>query len=561
MWAIIYQAKLSNISDDNVLKDKVYIGQSIPQLIINEPEKILQRRRKQHFDASIRSNKKIGFMPLLKLHGNKAFDWIILEKKVGDVSKDSFIILQEWANEREKYYIKLNGGVLKDINKKLIQTLNLTSGGQGDPKCIYECRIARSNYCWHQFITHLTNYKEKNGHINIINTYICDDGYKLGNQIVSVRCGTMLEFFKERREILNNFEGWTWNIIDNKWQKFYDEIVKYKKQYGNCDVPQCYETEDQFKLGLKCSNIRQGQFITGYPERENLLTELGFKWCPLDELKNKTWDSIESYLQTFFNTYDHSNIPQNSITDDGFPIGHYITHIRSRNDFIKNDIYRIKFLESINFSWNVRVDTEEDSWNKFYKYIVDYKDIEGHCNVTSTYICIDGYKLGSICNSIRHKNQYMNDPIKKQLLEKIDFSWDLLLDKWIEFKNHILEYKNKFKNCKVIDGFITDDGYRLGQTVITVRHGTYINNFPDRKLFLDGIGFIWSIHDKSWNDFIEHLNEYIVTFKNCNIKRNYISLDGYKLGGNIHNIKTREQYIKNKPERKKQLLDLGLNIK
>ena len=45
-----------------------------------------------------------------------------------------------------------------------------------------------------------------------------------------------------------------------------------------------------------------------------------------------------------------------------------------------------------------------------------------------------------------------------------------------------------------------------------------------------------------------------------NISRSYISSDGYKLGSRINNIKSREQFIKNKPERKKILIDMGVFI-
>ena len=557
MWAIIYQAKLSNVDDNHVMKDIVYIGQSLPTFITNEPDKILQSRKQQHINKANTSSKVVGFMPMLKLH---IFDWIILETEFDDNNKAGFIRLQEWANEREKFYIKLNGGILQDMNKRLLQTLNLTSGGQGDPKCIYESRMAVSNQHWNEFIAHLTEYNVKHKNININYLYICDDGYKLGQNIVSVRGGNMIGM-AERSEILNNFEGWKWNIIEDKWEIFYDEMVKYKQEKGDCDVPQSYKTSEGYNLGQYLNKTRQGQFIAEFPERKKLLILLGVKWVILDERHDQTWISIEAYMQDYFDKYGHSNIPIKTIADNGFKIGHHVAHIRSRKDFTKDNPDRIKFLERVKFSWNVKVESEEDSWGEFYTHLIDYKDFKGHCNVPATYKCIDDdYALGSRCASIRQNNQYMNDQIKKQILEQIGFSWHPLLDKWLEFKNHIEEFYKTNNHCRVFDGHITDCGYRLGQTVITVRHGTYIDNYPERKLFLDKIGFIWSVHDKAWDDFIHHLEEYIKTYKNSEIVRSYVSPDDYKLGSRINNIKSRQQFIKGKPMRKQLLLDLGLIV-
>ena len=47
-------------------------------------------------------------------------------------------------NQREITLIQENGGILKNMDAKLKQTLNLTSGGQGDPKKVYECILAKS---------------------------------------------------------------------------------------------------------------------------------------------------------------------------------------------------------------------------------------------------------------------------------------------------------------------------------------------------------------------------------------------------------------------------------
>ena len=555
MWAIIYEAKLVDVCEENVLYNISYFGQSLPKYKkFSTPEEVLKKRTLQHCSLALREDKELGFMNVLRIYGPDAFEWKIVESKY-----DEYEEAQKWADNREKYYIEQNGGIMRDMDKKLNQTFNLQSGGHGDPKKIFESIEARSNKKWNKFKIHLQEFYEKKGHINILSSYICDDNYPLGQTIVSVRGGNMINFinYEERKKFLNNFPGWTWNILDDKFEKFYTELSKYKDDYGNCNVFQDYITENGYLLGAYLNKVRQGQYVKDFPERKQKLDELGVIWCPQEERREETWEQVKDELWAYYVKNGNSNVPLDS------QLGKYVGHIRTRQDFIKDNYERLEFLKSINFSWNVRVDQEEESWLEFWTHMVKFYTENENCDVPATFKCKeDDYALGSRCVSIRHKNQYMNDLSKKLQLKEIGFSWDPLGDTWEKFYKEICKYKRENLDCKVIDGYKTEDDYRLGQTVITVRRGTYINNFPERKKMLNDIGFIWSVHDKSWDKFLEQLIEYMKNNNDSckNITRNTLQSDGYKLGSRINNIRSREQFIKNNPERKVILKILGLQI-
>jgi len=557
MWAIIYEAKLVGVCEENVLYNISYFGQSLPKNIkkFNSPEEVFKERKSQHYSLALRENKELGFMNVLRIYGIDAFDWKIVESKYEEYEE-----AQKWADDREKYYIEQNGGIMRDMDKKLNQTFNLQSGGQGDPKKIFESLEARSNKKWHKFVIHLQKFYEDEGHINILCSDICDDKYKLGQKIVSVRGGNMINFInsEERKEFLDNFPGWTWNINNDLFDKFYTELSKYKDECGDCNVSQIYKTTDGYLLGTYLNKVRLGQFIKDFPERKQKLDELGVSWHPQAEYHDETWEKIKDELWAYYVKNGNSNVPLES------QLGVYVGHIRQRQDYVKDNDVRLEFLKSINFSWNVRVDQEEESWLEFWTHMIKFHTENGDSNVPATFKCKkDEYALGSRCVSIRHANQYMNDLNKKQQLEEIGFSWSPLDDNWDKFWKEIVKYHTSTGNCKVIDGYKTDDDYRLGQTVITVRHGTYIKNFPERKKMLDDIGFIWGVHDKAWDEFLGHLIEYIKNNNDSckNITRNTLSPDKkYKLGSRINNIKSRDQFIKNKPERKEILINLGLKL-
>ena len=550
---IIYEARLSNIDEDDPLYDIPYIGQSLPtHKNFNTPEDVLNHRKNQHINLSNREDKQLGLQAALKKYGKDAFEWKLLEHKYL-----THVEGQEWANERETYYIKINGGILKDMDNRFYQTLNLTNGGQGNPKCRYEAIEARSNKQWNKFITHFEEYKNKYGNSNVPGNYICDDGYPLGQNIISVRGGNMVNYNNSRKEeLLNKFPDWIWDIKADKYRIFYNELSKYKDENGHCNVPHDYITLDGYKLGNILIKVRQGQYIKYNPSRKDELTKLGICWKPRKEASDNTWDYIQEQLLLYYIENNDSNVPSNT------ELGKHVGHIRQRKDFVKDNPERLEFLESINFSWNVRIDEEEESWLKFWPHMKKFNNEYGHSKVPATYKCSDGYALGSHCVSIRHNNQYMNDINKRRQLEKIGFSWDPLGDTWEKFWKELCKYEKDNGHCKVPATYKCSNGYALGQTVVTVRHGTYLSGFPERKKLLDDMGFIWSVFDKAWYEFLEHFIDYMKNNKDSceNIPRDYESQDGYKLENRIRNIKSRQQFIKNKPERKAILLILGLKI-
>tara|TARA_B100000768_G_scaffold181852_1_gene206891 strand:- start:89 stop:1753 length:1665 start_codon:yes stop_codon:yes gene_type:complete len=554
MWAIIYEAKLVGVCEENVLYKISYFGQSLPKYKkFNNPEEVLKSRKIQHNSLAHREPKEFGFMNVLRIYGIDAFEWKIVESKYGEYEE-----AQKWADNREKYYISQNGGIMRDMDKKLNQTFNLQSGGQGDPNKIFECIEARSNKAWNKFINHLQQFYKETGNIKVLSDYICNDGYPLGQTIITVRTGNMLNInSEERKKNLDNFPGWTWNIIEDKFEKFYTELYKYKQEYHDCNVPQDYITESDYKLGAYLNKIRQGQYVKDFPRRKQRLDDLGVTWHPQEERREKTWEQVKDELSVFYKDNKHSNVPLST------PLGKIVSHIRSRQDFVKDNPERLEFLKSINFIWNVRVHHEEEEWLEFWSHMEKFYQNEGHSNVPNHFKCEDDYPLGSRCSSIRNVNQFMNDNIKKQQLEKIGFSWDPLLDKWEKFWKELLKYHEVNGHCKVPYNEITNDGYRLGQTVSTVRNKKiYLIGYPDREEQLNKIGFIWDPFDKDWDVFLENLKDYIKNNDSCeNITRNTEWPTGYQLGSRIKGIKSKSQiFIKDKPERKNLLIKLGLKL-
>jgi hypothetical protein len=73
--------------------------------------------------------------------------------------------------------------------------------------------------------------------------------------------------------------------MDRFWKEAFKALVTYKKEFGNCAVPQSYKTKDGLALGTWVANQRKSQKLS--PERKKQLDDLGFIWNPKKGPKNK----------------------------------------------------------------------------------------------------------------------------------------------------------------------------------------------------------------------------------------------------------------------------------
>ena len=86
-------------------------------------------------------------------------------------------------------------------------------------------------------------------------------------------------------ELIRKLEkiGFIWSILDNEFEKGYQETLVYKKQFGKANANYKYKTSDGYKLGVwqgsKKNLYKNGKLNI---ERTKRLEDIGFAW---DELK------------------------------------------------------------------------------------------------------------------------------------------------------------------------------------------------------------------------------------------------------------------------------------
>lgn len=225
--AVIYEAHLEHVDPEKPLWRVPYIGQVVR---VGTAEQNFEKRKRQHETKATRDSKDLGFHAIIGMYGADKIAWRIVSSKSGRRSE-----VQAWANAEEIRLIGEHGGVLRDMDAKLQQTLNLTKGGQGDPAVVWAGIEARRRRALAKFKAAMEAYVAEHGSALVPKAYVDDDGYRLGAQLNKFRQGRMRKGMSNEADITAWAEAlpkWHWNARESdEWR---EEKVKHgKEQWAN----------------------------------------------------------------------------------------------------------------------------------------------------------------------------------------------------------------------------------------------------------------------------------------------------------------------------------------
>ena len=354
-------------------------------------------------------------------------------------------------------------------------------------------RLESIGFIWNPHIeafkrgfTETEKYKIDTGNANAPGEYITPEGFKLGLWQVAKRAS--YKKGKLSKDVIKRFEeiGFVWDRIDELFEKGYSETVKYKRLFGNANVPNAYITPEGFSLGKWQTRRRLEYGKNTLPQdRIKRLEEIGFTWDRRDESFEKGFIETLKYKKIFCT----ANVPQKHITPEGFKLGQWQAVKRSsyKKGILSKDF--VKRLEEIGFVWDIMGETYEKGFNETLKY----KRLFDTPNVPTDYITPEGYNLGTWQAHRRQfykNNKLTQDQIKK--LELIGFSWVRKGNSFeIGFKE-TLKYKQETGNANAPALYKTTEGYKLGSwqnhQKQSYKKGTLS---PDKVRRLEEIGFKW----------------------------------------------------------------------
>ncbi|MBI4825967.1 MAG: helicase associated domain-containing protein [Nitrospirae bacterium] len=329
-------------------------------------------------------------------------------------------------------------------------------------------------------------YKEQTGDANAPQSYKTPDGFNLGSWQ-----GTQKHNFKNSKLNAKRIKrlkeiGFKWVLLEDTFEKGFQETLRYKEQTGDANAPVCYQTPDGFILGdwqsKQRQNYKNGKLDT---ERIKRLEEIGFKRNLYEGLFEKGFQETLKYREETGNP----NAPVNFTTLEKYNLGNWQS--KQRKDFKNGKLYieKIKCLEEIGFQWVRIVATFEKGIQETLKY----KQQTGDSNAPFEYTTPDGYNLGSWQS--RQRQYYKKGKLsheRKKRLDQIGVKWDLLEESFEKGFQETLRYKEQIGDANATWNYKTSDGFKL-ESWQYIQRRNYKNGKLDSERIkrLEGIGFKW----------------------------------------------------------------------
>ena len=202
---------------------------------------------------------------------------------------------------------------------------------------------------WNVGFVHAKDYYNSFGNLLIPSDYVCDDGFALGvwikNERISYKNGVLSDDNKANLDMIEM----VWNVPDKQWNEAFELAKKYYEQFGDLKVPRQYITTSGVRLGMWISDRRRN-YKKGMLTDEQIarLESIGMIW----DVTADTWDKGYEEAKTFYERNHDLIVPRDYISENGFKLGSWISHMREKYRNNKLGHEQIEKLTQIGMVWD-----------------------------------------------------------------------------------------------------------------------------------------------------------------------------------------------------------------
>ncbi len=407
-----------------------------------------------------------------------------------------------------KQYIEKEGNALVPKNYKVEDGFNLGSWVQNKRTHYKNEKLSKEKiellesfpgWSWDSLeakfqkgIRYLKQFIEKEGHALVPKRHLTENGVNLGGWVLNRRKDYKKgKLSKEKIKLLQSISGWTWDPLDEEFQKMFRHLIEFIKIEEHAFVPDGYKTENGDNLGNWVQSRRK-DYKKGELSKKNI--EL------LESVSGWSWDLLEDQFQEMFRhliEYEkkegHALVPKRHLTENGVILGSWVT--RRRRDYKKDKLTKdkIELLESVpGWSW----DPLEDQFQEVIQHLKDFIGKVGHTLVPKNYKTEDGINLGSWIGNKR--TNYKKGKLSKEkivLLESLPgWSWDPYADQFRKGLRHLKQFTEKEGHALIPQNYRTENEFKLGNWVSDRR-----KDYKKGKLSKEKIKLLESVPSWQWS--------------------------------------------------------------
>ncbi|CAE8588611.1 unnamed protein product [Polarella glacialis] len=392
---------------------------------------------------------------------------------------------------------------------------------------------------WWQFgLAALTQYVQENGHCLVPRSFrVSFGGFKLGQWVSRQRHNRRsCNLSPLRIEQLDKL-GFVWKLDHSRWHEGCQNLEAYIQKHGNSNVPQQYVAESGFKLGHWVKNrrsARKGKVSGGKgmsDEQATILERFGFIWDA------KASDQGFQQLEAYKAEHEHSAVPADHVTADGFHLGAWVARQRMLKRGTASgelDAGQIEMLNDLGFVW----EPQSFHWEQMFERLKAYKADHGDVLVPRNHDTADGFNLGVwVARQRTLKRETTGGELDDRQIEMLDnlgFVWELQSFQWEQTFERLKAYQAEHGDVLVPADHDTADGFNLGAWVSrqrALKRGTAIGELDESQMeMLDNLGFIWELQSFQWEQAFERLKAYKAEHEHMAVPVDHDTADGFHLG-------------------------------
>lgn len=186
---------------------------------------------------------------------------------------------------------------------------------------VWEIGDALRDERWKRGFSAATRFREENGHLDVVVTYVTGDGFALGRWLSDIKAGRA-KISPEQRDALTAL-GMIWTSKhDEKWERGFAAAAAYRQENGHLNVPEGYVTSDGFRLSAWIKVQRSSKLT---PDRRRRLDELGMIWSR----REAAWADAFAHATEYARVHGHLRPPAAYRTEDDFALGTWLLNRRN----------------------------------------------------------------------------------------------------------------------------------------------------------------------------------------------------------------------------------------
>jgi hypothetical protein len=298
------------------------------------------------------------------------------------------------------------------------------------------------------------------------------------------------------------------------------------------------------QLGLRL-DLSRATRLSGLP---------GWSWERKKGSKKNALDWEEAFIRLidYREREGHVLVPQHYLSADGFRLGSWVKYQRKTRSAMSSN--RRNRLEGVpGWTWNARTHGRIPSESAM-QALRDFVKNEGHARVPKDYRTKDGFGLGGWVQAQRSEVERLPADFKTQLEALPGWAWNALTDRWEDGFRHLSEFAKREGHARVKQGFVEEDGYRLGSWAQNQRARR--DKMPvERKARLEALpGWIWAADSPEWDDWIVLLKEFSRDNGHTRVPQLFKTSNGFLLGRWVNSRRSRKDRLT--PEQQAELESL-----